>query len=753
MRKKDLMIVFIFIVILFNIISVSAICCEKLKDSEMWCQSTTNVNQCDSKYVIWRNKETCSSVPECSGTCINSNTGECSQKIPKAQCLKSQGSWSEKEVSEINVCKEVCCLIGQDAWFINPTECKNLFTEHNIQGVIREDITSRKECEALKSRIVTGACVISDSTEKACIISTNADCTTNNINQLSKNLKNPSLRRELNVKFYEGLLCTASLNGVGISDCAKSQNTRCEDNKVFYVDLCGNLANVYDSSKYNDVDYWNHIYDPYTSDEVCTVTSSGSTTCGNCDTSVNTVCRNYRDADTTKPAQGELVCGDLSCRYQGKDYQHGESWCEGTAGTLLINRNLTTGEIFKSNINELKNSSKYNIPGSRYYKLVCSFGEVLIEECGDYRNSVCVQGTNDYSKKSEASCMYNPWRTCLQIESKTGCESNNSLCKWIPGYRWDFQTVAEEDRKEYQGSCVPLIAPGFDFWKATSQGNIICAGGNVQESALFETPIVGYQRKDMDEWKDKTLANRCINGCYLLPGYGLEFDFNGTKIYPEDITCGGESDFGDARCRTMYSVLTGFYDGSKFNLESGVGEYHLSDRRGQYCHKKDKPDQWLTGGVSGSSYDCAAFGGGNAEEKRERDYPVYLTNDEWLWSITERARSLGDCGYKQNINKEYTDPETEMITAIFQKLKQDMGVSENVTVEQIIYKGNRYLERENLERYETKSAYVTTLNSNCADVGGFCTSTVYNPEPCLEGVISEGTCPQNMVCCTYTELS
>ena len=30
------------------------------------------------------------------------------------------------------------------------------------------------------------------------------------------------------------------------------------------------------------------------------------------------------------------------------------------------------------------------------------------------------------------------------------------------------EIVAEKDRKEMQGSCVPLIAPGFDFWEATN---------------------------------------------------------------------------------------------------------------------------------------------------------------------------------------------------------------------------------------------------------------------------------------------
>ena len=62
-----------------------------------------------------------------------------------------------------------------------------------------------------------------------------------------------------------------------------------------------------------------------------------------------------------------------------------------------------------------------------------------------------------------------------------------------------------------------------------------------------------------------------------------------------------------------------------------MSTYHLSDRRGQYCNKDGNPDNWLTGGVTGTAYDCTP-GAGNEEkdERKERDYPIYLTNDEWI---------------------------------------------------------------------------------------------------------------------------
>ena len=44
---------------------------------------------------------------------------------------------------------------------------------------------------------------------------------------------------------------------------------------------------------------------------VCNVSASGSTSCGNCDTTDNTVCQNYKDADVAKPQNNDdgLVCG------------------------------------------------------------------------------------------------------------------------------------------------------------------------------------------------------------------------------------------------------------------------------------------------------------------------------------------------------------------------------------------------------------------------------------------------------------
>ncbi|MCX6750156.1 MAG: hypothetical protein NTZ83_01745, partial [Candidatus Pacearchaeota archaeon] len=669
MKKETTLIIGIFTMIILGsaLISAAAVCCEKTLSGK-WCQDATNKNECNLTagfgYMPWEYKE-CISIPECFGTCVYATTGECSENTPQKKCKEAGGKWYEKPIEEVTECKEICCIMGQTASFLNPVECKARFTQYNIQGTMR-GVSSRAECEALQTNIVTGACVISTATEDACVINTNTECTSENINELKNKLKNPAAAVDIDVDFNPGILCTATLpNGKRISDCVPTNNTVCEDNKIYYRDGCGNLANVYDANKWyrtnnaTSVDYWTYMK-KWDDPSLCTVNPlTGSSTCGNCDTTENTVCESYKDTDMDRPSQianpDGLVCGSMACRVDlngdgkitaGETKQHGESWCGQASGTvtsgiIIIDRDLTTSEIDKADLKALRNASKYNLPGSRYYKLRCEFGEVLIDECRDYRNEVCVQGKNEDTGKSEAICEFNPWRTCLSINTRTQCEDNTSLCKWVPGYRWDFLIVSEDKRKEMQGSCLPLIAPGFDFWKPNSQGNAICGKATVQEAALFETGIFTSRKKmtgtTAESWPLKHLANNCLNGCYAIPSYGIEFNqrVNEEKQYPEEIYC--PEGTNNPSC-SYYDMLTEFYDDSGYKLPDDVKNYALSTRRGQYCHKGGKPDQWLTGLVRGPNYDCTAFFGGSGKtEEKERDYPIYLTNEEWLKGITERA--------------------------------------------------------------------------------------------------------------------
>jgi cytoskeletal protein CcmA (bactofilin family) len=774
MKNKLIYLIFgmVFLFLISNALVSAALCCEKIKTNGMWCQDATNVNECDSKYTHW-NYKVCDEVPECNMTCVNSKTGECSEQTPQKKCIEDGGTPYDTPEGEISKCQERCCVLGQDAWFVNPTECNALFTRYGAQGTIRLDITTRDACLALQTNIITGACIISTDTEKACVMNTNTECTSDNINELAQHLKNPTSVDKINVDFKAGLLCTATLpNGNKISDCIPTNNTACKDYKVYYRDGCGNLANVYDINKWNNRDYWTYMkedYDP----TVCNVTAAGSTTCGNCDTTANTVCETWENADiSARPPRisnpDGLVCGSMSCKVDTngdgikETKEHGDSWCADitgavNSGIVIIDKNLTTGVINAKDIADLKNASKYNLPGTRYYKLTCSFGEVLVEECRDYRNEVCIQGVNDDSnpKRTQASCEVNPWLNCMSTTTRSQCETNTSLCKWIPGYTWfPGQVTSESLRKEMQGSCAPLIAPGWDFWKPNSQGNGLCQRAMTQVNTLFETSAVWTKRSNLKDWSDKTLAHRCIDGCYAIPGYANEFVFNGTKVYPEEVT-------PTMQQRYNYSILTLFYNAYQQALPSAIDTYSLSLRSGAYCHRRNNENKWLTGiinYVTGSQkkvYDCTpGVGSKDKSLEKMRDYPVYLTNNEWIQSITDRAISIGDCGYKMNINGKYSAPESEMITAIFQKLSQKGNVKSNITVEQIIWKGGAYIKGD-LEPYETELATAIAGGGYTCnpDNNEICTTTAYNPDPCIGGTVNTAaTCPPNSVCCVYTML-
>ena len=112
---------------------------------------------------------------------------------------------------------------------------------------------------------------------------------------------------------------------------------------------------------------------------------------------------------------------------------------------------------------------------------------------------------------------------------------------------------------------------------------------------------------------------------------------------------------------------------------------------------------------------------------------------------------MGDCGYKASINGRYSDPESELITAIFQKLKQNGEVKDNITVEQKIYRGNAYVKGD-LERYETEMP-ISMISYSCLETpGATCMPTGSSENPCEGGEAGTGECPTNMVCCVFPEL-
>ena len=635
MNKKILVLIFaIFFSVIGAGIFVNAVCCEKTTKGA-WCQDVADQKDCASS--LRAAPTSCSSTIYCQlGTCIDVDKGSCTGNTPKVRCETEGGIWDAKPKDEIPMCGNGCCILEDKVAFVTNTECKQLASDYGLNVQFRADISDEGECFKLSSPKKRGACVSEKDYSKECVMLTKEEC-----------IANPD------AEFSEGMLCTAS----GLSNCAKSGETTCYREKVYFLDTCKNIANVFDEDMFTKnenswtkemEDYWTYIQEPK-----CAVTGADGT-CGDCSYRLGTLCKDYKKGEMNMPAQpkfGEKVCAELSCYYDNEGsnkkgggkikYEHGESWC---ANSDAIIQQMPVEEDENTRV-KAKKYETYNLPGSRYYKLQCWEGEVIETPCRDFRNEVCKQDEiNDYKI---AECIVNDWRGCFTSTSKEECEDGEHDCQWVYGYRFDGQILLNEENQinsSNQGSCVPLYSPGFNFWEANSDGNAICTRASVSENALYET-WWGKQRDEFEGDPVEERAKRCIDRCYAIPTYG----------------------------------------------ENGV----VSKREGYYCLKNpDKdpfdPANWKTGKESGAEAGNINCGSLVASEKASeiRD-PLFDTHNDWLNSLTARARLLGDCGYKENLIGEKGQGGSELITAIFQKLNQkgEPKQGKNNTVAETIYTG------------------------------------------------------------------
>jgi len=717
MKIKNFVIVFAFflvIIFLINLISSANVCCETAINGA-WCVNVPQ-EQCASQNQA---ATSCTETTYCRfGTCINSLKGECTTST-KAICESEGLTWDEKDKEDIPLCQNGCCIMGDKVAFVTQSECKQVASEYGLLNSDFNPSLSETACRSLSLAKEKGACV----TEKDYII----DCE-NHILKANCDLKE-------NSDFYSDLLCTAE----GISNCAPTENTGCYEEelstKVFFKDSCGNKANVYDEKMYSENDnswniemrdYWTKIQNP-----PC-INIGADSTCGDCNYGRGSTCLEYasgrQNMPDKAPKYGDYVCSSMDCYYDTNHddilerYEHGESWCAETRGTYHhlplylsyddASSNLTDAE--EKNIadirKELENVEKYNTPGSRYVRLSCWDGEIKPYPCTDYRQEVCVE--QDIAPGySYSQCVLNPWQSCMNMTTQTGCEDTTNLCKWVLGYRfafWENENPKAYGSKEYnfeeQGSCVPLIPPGIDFWNSESSGQDYCViSSSIQENVLYETHWtgIGSDRKSIQK-DDQERANRCYSNCWAIPEYGKSFPDNG-ELFVEDI--GGDH----------IEKLIEFHFGEK---DIDVDNRYISDREGYYC--KDGTTG-IAGGFDGKeTVDCYWFNDGDKEEKNRAKIPIFYTNQQWFNQIRKRTLANGDCGYKENFVEQKGDSLSEIVTSQFQKLDQKGEVTEEKKVI-LLWRGGEWI-RQNLEKYMSN----------------------------LHGIVREGEAP-NMSEYTYTD--
>jgi hypothetical protein len=520
--KRDVLFVLVILIVSALAIGINTVssvgevtyCCEKSVGGA-WCQNSPPA-VCNDNY---RSVPTsCEATSYCRlGTCVNSQEGTCMENTPERVCEDSNGVWIEGEPDEIPQCQLGCCLIGDQAAFVTQTRCKRLSSIYGVETNYRTDMQSEAECIASASPEVKGACVFDRDFERTCSFLTKRECQE----------MEASASEDTNIEFHEGFLCSAETLA---TNCGPTEKTACVEDRdaVYFIDSCGNLANIYDASKINSKDYWSKVYEE---DESCSPNSANanSASCGNCDYLLGSTCKVYERGDTrmTRPTYGDNICADLSCRYEGNTYQHGETWCSGSEGV------------------------EDNLPGSEHVRMVCYNGDVTAEYCSSFRQEVCLE--SDIDGFSTAACRVNRWQDCYVQDNIEDCENIDKRdCQWLEGRSLlkdesgkdlvvdeDGYLVEKEDEDDERESaaCVPLYAPGFDFWNPEGEAEELCMFASNDCVVTFKRGLFGkitggeWDCKENceclgDDWEEE-MQNLCI----ALGDCGSSTNYEGEKGY------------------------------------------------------------------------------------------------------------------------------------------------------------------------------------------------------------------------------
>ncbi len=435
-------------------------CCEKT-DYGAWCQNAPD-ETCDDGYR--KAPTSCDATSYCKGgCCYDSSEGLCMENTPQRVCEEYEGSWSDNAECDIPQCELGCCVLNDQAAFVTLTRCKKISGFYGVESDFRLDIGNEVDCIIIAGSRDKGACVYEEEFVRTCKFTTRENC--NNIG--SGNSSKP--------EFYEDYLCSADELA---TDCAKTTKTTCLEGRdeVYFVDTCGNPANIYDASRANDPLYWKKII---SKPESCGAGSANanSKTCGNCDYFLGSL---SKDAERGNPPQyGDNICSDLNCydTSDGKNHRHGESWCS-----------------YDGNTGEGSDPV-----GSRHVRHICVNGEELTEPCEDPRNKVCIESVTDTGSGefTEAACRVNRWQDCVEQDEQDDCENTDRRdCHWVGD-------VAGSTIK-----CVPDVPPGLNFWEeGDSEG--ICSVGSVQCEVTYEETYTDDDPK-------------CIDNCHCLSESWIE---------------------------------------------------------------------------------------------------------------------------------------------------------------------------------------------------------------------------------------
>ena len=474
-----------FVFVNGNLVSAAetSYCCEKTT-SGAYCQNAPK-EQCASGFQS--TPTACESTSYCKkGCCYDSDEGLCMENTPEGACKASNGIWSESAECQIPQCELGCCVLGQQAAFTSLQRCKKLSGLYGLKSDFRKNVADELSCIAIAQSQDIGACVFESDFVKTCKFTTRGECSSDSVEG------GASASNSSSVEFFKDYLCTAEELD---TDCQRTTETKCLEGKdgVYFIDSCGNPANIYDASKVNDIEYWRKVVDATAS---C---KAGGKDCGNCDYLGGSICT--KASATENPKYGNNVCKDINCykTSNGKNYKNGESWC-----------------VYD------QNNPNIDSPGSRYYRHLCFAGEEIVEPCADLRVETCVEDKNTEVDFTYAGCVSNRWQECTMQNKTDDCLNTDKRdCIWFPigdaedygkYLKGDFKSLldtkkliglalnVENVQNELPGRCVPKVAPGLNFWDSSSASQ--CSLASQSCTVKYEKKIIGQKK--------------CVENCFCL---------------------------------------------------------------------------------------------------------------------------------------------------------------------------------------------------------------------------------------------
>ncbi|MDP6845865.1 MAG: hypothetical protein QF460_02845, partial [Candidatus Nanoarchaeia archaeon] len=295
----------IFVLVVFGILlagsfgvfaqTTNTVCCEET-NTGAFCQNVP-IEECnpDSQSV----PTSCDSTSFCrAGTCYDGDEGICLDNTPQLVCTNNNGVWSLEPPPQCNL---GCCILGDQAAFVSLVRCKKLSAFLGLETNYNGGIDNELECISVTQAQDRGACVYDFEFQRSCQFTTRAECDSG-----VEGVDGTTTQGE----FHKDLLCSASELG---TICGKTTETTCVpgNDEVYFVDTCGNPANIYDATKKDDENYWKEVKNK---DDSCGAGSPNilSKDCGNCNYLQGSFCRDEEIAGES-PDYGDYICADLNC--------------------------------------------------------------------------------------------------------------------------------------------------------------------------------------------------------------------------------------------------------------------------------------------------------------------------------------------------------------------------------------------------------------------------------------------------------